>query len=121
MQLTAKQLARMIDSTNIGTLATKQGIDEMIEQAKEYEDKANFLRKAQHGRVDPYGFLYGVCGIPNNNKTGISSNGQSFFLMMEAAYHDLYENPVNDPNAWYNSMFKDDNAKSSDYMDIIRQ
>lgn len=37
MQLTAKQLARMIDSTNIGTLATKQGIDEMIEQAKEYE------------------------------------------------------------------------------------
>lgn len=88
---------------------------------EQYEEKANFLRQAQHGRVDPYGFLYGVCGIPNNNKTGISANGQSFFLMMEAAWHDLYENPIHKPDAWYNSMFKDDAAKSSDYMDIIRQ
>lgn len=30
------QLARMIDSTNIGTLATKTEVDEMIAQAKEY-------------------------------------------------------------------------------------
>lgn len=36
MLLNATQLARMIDSTNIGTLATKQEVDEMIAQAKEY-------------------------------------------------------------------------------------
>lgn len=36
MPINGKDLARMIDSTDIGTLATKQEIDEMIAQAKEY-------------------------------------------------------------------------------------
>lgn len=36
MPLNGKQLARIIDSTNIATLATKTEIDEMIGQAKEY-------------------------------------------------------------------------------------
>ena len=36
MPINGKDLARMIDSTEIGTLATKQEIDEMIAQAKEY-------------------------------------------------------------------------------------
>lgn len=36
MPLNGKQLARMIDSTDIGTLATRQEVDEMIAQAKEY-------------------------------------------------------------------------------------
>ena len=34
MPLNGRQLARMIDSTNIGTLATSQEVDEMIAQAK---------------------------------------------------------------------------------------
>lgn len=36
MPINGKDLARMIDSTDIGTLATKEQIDEMITQAKEY-------------------------------------------------------------------------------------
>lgn len=36
MKLNGKELARMIDSTNIGTLATKAEVDEMIAQAKDY-------------------------------------------------------------------------------------
>jgi len=86
-----------------------------------YERMANLLRKTLHAKVDPYGFLYGVCGVPDNNKTGISSNGQSFFLMMEAAYYDYAENPVNLPDAWYNSMFKGEAGKKSDYMGVIAE
>lgn len=36
MLLNGTQLAKMIDSTNVGTLATKPEIDDMIAQAKEY-------------------------------------------------------------------------------------
>lgn len=36
MPINGKQLARMTDSTHIATLATKQEVDEMIRQAKEY-------------------------------------------------------------------------------------
>ncbi|MCB7318235.1 glycoside hydrolase family 88 protein [Lacrimispora sp. 210928-DFI.3.58] len=88
---------------------------------KTYEEKANHLRQTLHDKVDPYGFVYGVCGVPDNNKTGISANGQSFFLMMEAAYYDYAENPVNQPDAWYNQMFKGENGKTSDYMGVIAE
>jgi deoxyribose-phosphate aldolase len=36
MKLNGAQLARMIDSTDVATLATKQNVDEMISQAKEF-------------------------------------------------------------------------------------
>ncbi|MBQ1772534.1 MAG: deoxyribose-phosphate aldolase [Clostridia bacterium] len=36
MAINGVKLARMIDSTNVRTLATKQEVDEMIEQAKQY-------------------------------------------------------------------------------------
>lgn len=85
---------------------------------KDYEEIADKLRKSLHEKVDPYGFLYGVCGAPENNKTGISSNGQSFVLMMEAAYYD-YKN--SHPDAWHNSMFKGETGKRSDYMGVIRE
>ena len=86
-----------------------------------YALTASRLRLSLHEKVDPYGFLYGVCGVPDNNKAGISSNGQSFFLMMEAAYYDYAENPVNRPDAWYNGMFKGEAGRRSDYIDVIRQ
>jgi len=86
-----------------------------------YEKTADRLRCSLHEKVDPYGFLYGVCGVPDNNKTGISSNGQSFFLMMEAAWYDYAENPANLPNAWYNGMFKGESGQRSDYVGVIRQ
>ena len=36
MAINGKELARMIDSTHIATLATADEVDEMIRQAKEY-------------------------------------------------------------------------------------
>lgn len=36
MAMNGRQLARMIDSTDVSTLATKAEVDEMIEQAKKY-------------------------------------------------------------------------------------
>ena len=36
MKLNGAQLARMIDSTDVATLATKQDVDEMISQAKDF-------------------------------------------------------------------------------------
>lgn len=76
-----------------------------------YLKLATHLRDTLHAKVDQYGFLYGVCGIPNNNKTGISANGQSFFLMMEAAWIDLQ----NAPGAW----FTKEQGKSSDYVGVL--
>jgi hypothetical protein len=83
-----------------------------------YEATADRLRCTLHDKIDPYGFLYGVCGLPDNNKTGISSNGQSFFLMMEAAYYDYH---ASHRNAWHNRMFREKTGKCSDYMDVIRE
>jgi len=88
---------------------------------KDYEKTADHLRESLHNKIDPYGFLYGVCGVPNNDRAGISSNGQSFFLLMEAAHYDYAENPVNLPDAWYNGMFKKSDAQQSDYMEVITQ
>lgn len=85
---------------------------------EEYEKRADHLRQKLHEKVDDYGFLYGVCGVPNNNRTGISSNGQSFFLMMEAAYHDY---KTDKPDAWYNAMLYDDGRNRSDYMGVISE
>jgi rhamnogalacturonyl hydrolase YesR len=86
-----------------------------------YKKIADHLRLCQHKKVDPYGFLYGVCGVPNNDKTGISANGQSFFLLMEAAHYDYMENPINDPDAWYNSMSETADLRKSSYTDVISQ
>jgi len=84
----------------------------------EYEAIADKLRQSLHDKIDPYGFLFGVCGVPDNNKTGISSNGQSFFLQMEAAYYDY---KAAHPDAWHNIMFKKDLGKASDYMGVISE
>ena len=84
----------------------------------DYLAVAEKLRASLHDKVDPYGFLFGVCGVPDNNKTGISSNGQSFFLMMEAAYYDYMAGL---PTAWHNGMFKGEMGKRSDYMGVIAE
>jgi unsaturated rhamnogalacturonyl hydrolase len=47
------------------------------------------MRKAAFGKVDSYGLVQGVCGAPNFNKAGTATEGQAFFLLMEAAYRDL--------------------------------
>jgi rhamnogalacturonyl hydrolase YesR len=47
------------------------------------------MRKAAYGKVDSFGLVQGVCGAPNFNKAGTATEGQAFFLLMEAAYNDM--------------------------------
>ena len=50
-----------------------------------YRAKANRLRAATRTKMDASGFVQGVCGAPNFDHPGISTEGQSFCIMMEAA------------------------------------
>jgi len=42
-----------------------------------------------HAKTDHLGFVQGVCGAPHFNSPGRATEGQAFFLLMEAAYRDL--------------------------------
>jgi rhamnogalacturonyl hydrolase YesR len=53
-----------------------------------YADKA---RVAAYSKVDEYGFVREVCGMPMFDAPGVAPEGQAFFLLMEAAARDLYE------------------------------
>jgi unsaturated rhamnogalacturonyl hydrolase len=53
-----------------------------------YADKA---REAAYRKVDAYGFVQGVCGLPDFDRPYIAPEGQAFFLLMEATAMDLYE------------------------------
>jgi hypothetical protein len=46
------------------------------------------MRKAAHAKVDAFGLVQGVCGAPNFDRSGTATEGQAFFLLMEAAYRD---------------------------------
>ena len=50
-----------------------------------YEDQAARLRAAAGGMVDRFGLVRGVCGAPSFDKPGVAAEGQSFYLLMEAA------------------------------------
>jgi unsaturated rhamnogalacturonyl hydrolase len=50
-----------------------------------YLEAANRMRAAAIKKVDSFGFVRGVCGAPGFDHPGISTEGQAFFLMMEAA------------------------------------
>ena len=50
--------------------------------------RAERMRAAAHAKVDPYGLVQGVCGAPNFDRSGTATEGQAFFLLMEAAYRD---------------------------------
>jgi rhamnogalacturonyl hydrolase YesR len=52
---------------------------------RQYLAKANGMRQAARGKMDEYGFIHGVCSAPHFDHAGLSTEGQSFFLMMEAA------------------------------------
>lgn len=56
---------------------------------KEYLIFADNAREAVHNKVDEYGFVRDVCGMPNFDSPGIATEGQAFFLLMEAAKRDL--------------------------------
>lgn len=52
-----------------------------------YADK---IRESVYKKVDKYGLVQGVCGLPNFDHPGVAPEGQAFFLLMEAAAMDLY-------------------------------
>jgi rhamnogalacturonyl hydrolase YesR len=59
--------------------------------SRSYLDSANKMRNAAHKKVDKHGYVTGVCGAPFFRSPGRSTEAQAFFLLMEAAYHDLVE------------------------------
>jgi unsaturated rhamnogalacturonyl hydrolase len=56
---------------------------------RSYLSKADRMRAAARTKVDKYGIVQGACGSPSFDKSGTSTEAQSFFLMMESAYHSL--------------------------------
>jgi unsaturated rhamnogalacturonyl hydrolase len=54
-----------------------------------YKEKADIMRLAARAKIDDYGIVQGACGSPHFNKSGTSTEAQSFFLMMESAFHSL--------------------------------
>lgn len=53
------------------------------------KEGADRMRKAAHGKVDEFGLVQGVCGSPTFDRPGTATEGQAFFLLMEAAYSTL--------------------------------
>jgi unsaturated rhamnogalacturonyl hydrolase len=54
-----------------------------------YLEVANRMRNAVHGKVDEYGLVQDVCGAPSFDHPGTATEGQAFYLLMEAAFRDL--------------------------------
>ena len=53
-----------------------------------YLEHADRMRKAAHTKVDEYGLVQDVCGAPFFESPGTATEGQAFFLLMEAAFRD---------------------------------
>jgi len=56
--------------------------------AKTYLREAEVMRRAAWGKVDDLGYIRDVCGSPTFEKPGIATEGQAFFILMEAAARD---------------------------------
>ena len=50
-----------------------------------YRKHADKMRSAARAKMDAEGFVQGACGAPNFDKPGISTEAQSFCILMEAA------------------------------------
>jgi len=50
-----------------------------------YRGKASGLRAAAEAKVDRFGLVRDVCGAPSFDKPGVAAEGQSFYLLMNAA------------------------------------
>ncbi len=57
--------------------------------AKSYLEQAKVMREAARRKVDDRGFVRDVCGSPTFEKPGTATEGQAFFILMEAAARDL--------------------------------
>jgi unsaturated rhamnogalacturonyl hydrolase len=54
-----------------------------------YLKEAEVMRRAARGKVDELGYVRDVCGSPTFEKPGTATEGQAFFILMEAAARDL--------------------------------
>jgi rhamnogalacturonyl hydrolase YesR len=54
-----------------------------------YRQKADLMRNAAHSKIDENGIVQGAAGSPSFDKSGTSTEAQSFFIMMETAYNLL--------------------------------
>jgi len=52
---------------------------------KSYLARADRMRTAVRAKVDQFGFVQGVAGAPRFDQPGVSTEGQAFFILMEAA------------------------------------
>jgi rhamnogalacturonyl hydrolase YesR len=50
-----------------------------------YLKQADRMRESARKKVDDFGYVQGVCGSPNFESAGTATEGQAFFLLMEAA------------------------------------
>ena len=53
--------------------------------SQSYLERAYELRAAARGKMDAFGFVQGVCGSPRFDRSGTSTEGQAFCILMEAA------------------------------------
>jgi len=56
---------------------------------KLYLEKAEKMRAAAYSKIDEHGYVQGVCGAPTFNSSGRATEGQAFFILMEAARKKL--------------------------------
>ena len=56
---------------------------------RRYLEPALRMRRAARDKVDGHGYVQGVCGAPFFDKPGRATEGQAFFLLMEAAHSQL--------------------------------
>jgi unsaturated rhamnogalacturonyl hydrolase len=50
-----------------------------------YRVPADKMRSAARSKMDPYGFIQGACSAPDFDRPGISTEAQSFCILMESA------------------------------------
>lgn len=60
-----------------------------------YFSLAEQMRHAVHSKIDQQGFVQDVCGSPFFNRPGTATEGQAFFILMEAARRDLLKTDNN--------------------------
>jgi len=52
---------------------------------RDHRPRADRLRDAARRKMDDFGYVHGVCGAPDFERSGNSTEGQAFAIMMEAA------------------------------------
>jgi rhamnogalacturonyl hydrolase YesR len=55
----------------------------------DYRAAADRMRAAAQAKVDAFGYVRDVCGSPTFDRAGVASEGQAFYLLMEAAQREV--------------------------------